>query len=352
MMGAMDAIRPARIARREAAEPSDLAERFAAVRALSETLAAPLSDADATLQSMPDASPAKWHLAHTTWFWETFLLRDHRQGYAPYDERYAYLFNSYYEVEGPRHARPSRGMLSRPSTEEILAWRAQVDAAMTPLLDRAELVPLIELGLAHEQQHQELLLTDIKHSLFQNPLGPAMFGALAPARVELVETGRAAGWIEHPGGKVRIGHRGPGFAFDNEGPAHDVLLQPFALAARLVTNAEWADFVADGGYNTPTLWLSDGWAWVQAEGVDAPLYWRDGEHFTHCGWQPRDPAAPVAHISYYEADAFAQWARARLPTECEWEALAASDSSAAGTQLDGAAEPLPRGQRQSLFGDC
>ena len=328
-----------------------LAERFVAVRALSEALAAPLSDADATLQSMPDASPAKWHLAHTTWFWETFLLRDHRAGYEAYDERFGYLFNSYYEAEGPRHARPSRGMLSRPSLAQILEWRARVDAAMAPLLDRAELVPLIELGLAHEQQHQELLLTDIKHALFQNPLGPAMFDVPPPARVELVEARPADGWIDHPGGKVRIGHAGPGFAFDNEGPAYDVLLQPFALAERLVTNAEWTDFVADGGYRTPTLWLSDGWAWVQAEGITAPLYWRDGEHFTHCGWQPRTASAPVAHISYYEADAFAQWAGARLPNECEWEALAAGHDPAGGNQLDEAAPPLPRGS-SGLFGDC
>ena len=346
MMGAMPTTRI-----QSRATLDSLAERFAAVRALSEAIAAPLSDADATLQSMPDASPAKWHLAHTTWFWETFLLRDHLQGYAPFDERYAYLFNSYYEAEGPRHARPSRGMLSRPPLAEVLAWREHVDAAMAPLLDRSELALLIELGIAHEQQHQELLLTDIKHALFQNPLGPAMFDVPTPARVELVETRRTTGWVSHPGGKVRIGHHGPGFAFDNEGPAHDVLLQPFALAEGLVTNAEWAEFVADGGYRAPALWLSDGWAWLQAEGITAPLYWRDSEHFTHSGWQPRDPAAPVAHISYYEADAFAQWAGARLPTECEWEAMATGDDPAAGNQLDGAEPPVPRAS-PALFGGC
>ncbi|MCA1661207.1 MAG: ergothioneine biosynthesis protein EgtB [Novosphingobium sp.] len=341
----MDAIRADRFT---AAAQVPLAGRFAQVRGLSKALAAPLSDADATLQSMPDASPAKWHLAHTTWFWETFLLRGHAAGHAPYDQRYAYLFNSYYEAEGPRHARPSRGLLSRPSLGEVLEWRAQVDAAMEPLLDRAELAPLIALGLAHEQQHQELLLTDIKHAFAQNPLGPAMFArpqaASRSARDE-------PGWREHPGGVVRIGHSGPGFAFDNEGPAHDVLLQPFALAERPVSNADWAEFIADGGYRTASLWLSDGWAWVQAEQVEAPLYWREDEHFTHAGWLARDPAAPVTHISYYEADAFAQWAGARLPIEAEWEAAAPGEDPAQGNQLDAAGCPLPRGDT-GWFGDC
>ncbi|MDP3674871.1 MAG: ergothioneine biosynthesis protein EgtB [Novosphingobium sp.] len=328
-----------------------LAERFRATRALSEALAAPLSDADATIQSMDDASPAKWHLAHTTWFWETFLLRDHLPGHERFDERWAFLFNSYYEAEGPRHARPARGMLARPSLDEIRGWRAKVDAAMTPLLERDELVPLIELGIAHEQQHQELLLTDIKHAFAQNPLGPAAFANPNPARVELGET-RRVNWNEHHGGIVRIGQSGPGFAFDNEGPAHDVLLQPFALATTLVTNAEWAAFVADGGYRSAALWLSDGWAWVQADGVSAPLYWREDEAFSHTGWVPRDPHAPVTHISYYEADAFAQWAGARLPTEFEWEAAAAGHDPAAGTQLDRAGPVAPRGGGDALFGDC
>ena len=333
-----------------------LAERFVATRALSQALAAPLSDADATLQSMADASPAKWHLAHTTWFWETFLLRDHLSGYRPFDERFAFLFNSYYEAEGPRHARPARGMLARPSLDEIRSWRAHVDAAMAPLLERPELSPLIELGLAHEHQHQELLLTDIKHAFAQNPLGPSVYPqTTSPARVELVETPRATcepGWHKHPGGIVRIGHESPGFAFDNEGPAHDVLLQPFALATALVTNAEWAAFIADGGYRTPTLWLSDGWVWVKTEGIEAPLYWREDQQFTHSGWQPRDPSAPVTHISYFEADAFAQWAGARLPTEFEWEALATGHDPAAGNQLDGAGPLGPVGGDSALFGDC
>ena len=348
------------------ADPGPVGERFGATRALSEALAAPLSDADATLQSMPDASPAKWHLAHTTWFWETFLLRDHLPGYAPFDERFGFLFNSYYEAEGPRHARVARGMLSRPSLGEIRDWRAHVDAAMAALIDRPDLAPLIELGIAHEQQHQELLLTDINHAFAQNPLGPGVFNPPNPAHVELVETSRAMvgrgarsldearderSWREHSGGIVRIGHSGSDFAFDNEGPAHDVLLQPFALATTLVTNAEWTAFTADGGYRTPALWLSDGWAWVRSESIDAPLYWRDDEWFTHTGWQHRDPSAPVTHISYYEADAFAQWADARLPTEFEWEAAAAGHDPAAGNQLDRAGPIAPAGG-DTLFGDC
>ena len=335
-----------------------LAERFRATRALSMALAVPLSDADATLQSMPDASPAKWHLAHTTWFWETFLLRDHLPGHAPFDERWAFLFNSYYEAEGPRHARVARGMLARPSLDEIRGWRAHVDAAMAPLLDRPDLAPLIELGIAHEQQHQELLLTDIKHAFAQNPLGPTIYVSSLnpnPAHVELVETPRATvgpEWVEHSGGIVRIGHTGSGFAFDNESPAHDVLLQPFALCDRLVSNAEWADFIADGGYRTAALWLSDGWAWVNADGIEAPLYWREDQQFSHGGWQSRNPHAPVTHISYFEADAFAQWAEFRLPTEFEWEALATGHDPAAGNQLDSAGPLGPVGGDTALFGDC
>jgi ergothioneine biosynthesis protein EgtB len=324
-----------------------LAARYAATRALSEALAAPLSEADATLQSMPDASPTKWHLAHTTWFFETFVLRDHVRGYRLYDEAWPFLFNSYYEGEGERIARARRGMLSRPTLAEVLGWRAHVDEAMHALLGEPAHAALIELGIAHEQQHQELLLTDIKHALFQNPLGPAMWEAAQDA----APADTASDWHEHPGGIALVGHQGPGFAFDNEGPAHRVLLEPFALASRLVTNGEWEAFIADGGYSTVSLWLADGWDWVQREGIAAPLYWREGEHFTHSGWQPRDPAAPVCHISYYEADAFAAWAGARLPTEFEWEAIGQGHDPARGNQLDGAAPPLPSGG-DSLFGDC
>ena len=365
------------------AHPPTLAERYAATRALSEALVAPLSEADATLQSMPDASPAKWHLAHTTWFFETFVLRDHAPGYRLYDEQWPFLFNSYYEAEGERILRARRGMLSRPTLAEIKGWRAHVDEAIQPLLADPARAGLMELGLAHEQQHQELLLTDIKHALSQNPLGPAMWeagrvrtvpsplageggapsgaegeGAAAQAAADAADPspnplpqGERAKWHAHPGGIALIGHQGPGFAFDNEGPPHRMLLEPFALAGRLVSNGEWEQFIADGGYTTPSLWLSDGWDWVRRKGITAPEYWYEGEHFTHAGWQVRDPWAPVCHISYYEADAFAAWAGARLPTEFEWEAIGQAHDPAGGNQLCEAGPPRPTGGA-SLFGDC
>ena len=323
------------------------AQQFRATRALTEALVAPLSDADATVQSMEDASPAKWHLAHTTWFWETFLLRDHVPGYRLHRDDWPFLFNSYYEAEGARIARFARGLLSRPTLAEVLDWRAAVTEAMAPLLDDPALAPLIALGVAHEQQHIELLLTDIKHALFCNPLGPAMWEGAPPPAATLAPLG----WHNHPGGIALVGHDGAGFAFDNEGPRHRVLLEPFALADRLVTNAEWDAFIADGGYGDARLWLADGWAWVQREGIAAPLYWREDQHFTHQGWQPRDPHGPVTHIAHFEADAFATWAGARLPTEFEWEAIAALHDPAGGNQLDGAAPPLPAGST-GLFGDC
>nr|WP_234027127.1 ergothioneine biosynthesis protein EgtB [Erythrobacter sp. KY5] len=334
----------------------NIAQGFARTRSLMEAVAQPLSDADASIQSMPDASPAKWHLAHTTWFWETFLLREHLRTYRLHNEEWPFLFNSYYEAEGARIARGSRGMLSRPSLQEILDWRAVVNAAMEPLFEREELFGLIALGIAHEQQHIELLLTDIKHGLFQNPLGPEMWGT---DREESAPSGEL-GWHKHPGGVAIIGHDGDAFAFDNEGPRHRVLLEPFALADRLVTNREWSEFISDGGYRDASLWLSDGLAWVRENGITAPLYWRGAEQFTHSGWQGRDPDAPVTHISYYEADAFASWAGARLPTEFEWEAIARGQDEegsprthdpAAGNQLDGAEAPLPSGGAD-LFGDC
>lgn len=334
-----------------------LTQRFAATRALTEALAAPLSEADATIQSMGDASPAKWHLAHTTWFWETFLLRDHLPGYRLWNDDWPFLFNSYYEAEGARIARARRGMLSRPTVSQINEWRGAVTDAMAHLIDDPALTPLIELGIAHEQQHQELLLTDIKHALFQNPLGPPMWDGRDAATTSAASAETA--WHSFPGGIAMIGHDGRGFAFDNEGPRHRVLIEPFALADRLVTNGEWQTFIADGGYRNAALWLSDGWAWVNAEGIDAPLYCRGDQQFTHCGWQDRDPAAPVTHISYYEADAYATWAGLRLPTEFEWEAIARGQHTgaelahdpAAGNQLDRAAPPLPRGGTD-LFGDC
>lgn len=324
-----------------------LAARFHATRALTEALVGPLSDADATVQSMEDASPAKWHLAHTTWFWETFVLREHVRGYRLHRDDWPFLFNSYYEAEGPRIARFSRGMLSRPTLDEVLEWRSVVNEAMAPLLDDPALASVISLGVAHEQQHIELLLTDIKHALFCNPLGPAMWeGIPTPAAAPA-----SLGWHQHPGGIAMIGDDGATFAFDNEGPRHRVLLEPFALADRLVTNAEWEAFIADGGYADARLWLADGWAWVQREGIGAPLYWREDEHFTHQGWQVRDPHVPVTHISHFEADAFATWAGARLPTEFECEAIAAAHDPAAGNQLDRATPPLPVGS-PGLFGDC
>ncbi len=337
---------PEPLASAVAADADGLTQRFRSTRRLSEALVAPLSDADATIQSMEDASPAKWHLAHTTWFWETFLLRDHAKGYQLFDEQYPFLFNSYYEAEGARIARFSRGMLSRPTLEQILEWRAHVDAAMEPLLDDPAHSDLIALGIAHEQQHQELLLSDIKHALFQNPLGPAMFDGVPKQAIA-----RGEGWHEHPGGIAMIGHEGSGFAFDNEGPRHRVLLEPFALSKRLVMNREWGAFIADGGYTNAALWLSDGWAWVRENGISAPLYWRDEQHFTLQGWQDRDPNAPVTHISYYEADAFASWSGNRLPTEFEWEAMGQAQDSVAGNQLDQAGAVQPTGS-ESLFGDC
>ena len=329
-------------------DAAPLTAQFSATRALTEALVQPLSDADASLQSMEDASPAKWHLAHTTWFWETFLLREFGPGYRLYREDWPFLFNSYYEAEGARIGRGQRGMLSRPSLAEVLEWRAVVTDAMMPLLDDPALKGLISLGIAHEQQHIELLLTDIKHALFQNPLGPAMWD---DAPREAATPATPLGWHQHPGGIALVGHDGAGFAFDNEGPRHRVLLEPFALADRLVSNGEWDEFIADGGYRNPRLWLADGWGWVQREGIAAPLYWQDNQHFTHQGWQARDPRAPVTHISHFEADAYATWAGARLPTEFEWEVIAAAHDPAGGTQLDGAAPPLPTGGGD-LFGDC
>jgi ergothioneine biosynthesis protein EgtB len=238
-------------------------------------------------------------------------------------------------------------LLSRPSLAEVLEWRAHVDAAMATLLEREDFAVLATLGLSHEQQHQELLLTDIKHALWCNPLGPAY----VPAEPVAVQAADVAGWTSHPGGVVEIGHDGRGFAFDNEGPRHKALVEQFALSDRLVTNAEWNEFIADGGYSAPGLWLSDGWAWVQRESITAPLYWREEEHFTLSGWQERDPDAPVTHISYFEADAFATWAGHRLPTEFEWEALVAPADACGGNQLDGGGAVHPTGGA-SLFGDC
>ena len=334
-------------------DPVALARHYRAVRALTEHLAVPLSDADATIQSMPDASPAKWHLAHTTWFFETFVLRDHVAGYRPYRAEWPFLFNSYYEAEGQRMMRAARGMLSRPSLPEILAYRHAVDETLLAAIGHLppDVLALVELGCHHEQQHQELLLTDILHAFAQNPLECAIWphadtpGA-APAPI---------GWIQNAGSIVEIGHDGQGFAFDCEGPRHPTMLAPHALADRRVTNGEWIEFMRDGGYRDPRLWLADGWAWVQAQAITAPLYWREDDGaFSSFGLSGRhavDPSAPVCHISLYEADAFATWAGARLPTEAEWECAAAARDPAGGNQLDQGGDIRPRAGGASFFGD-
>ncbi|MES2002359.1 MAG: ergothioneine biosynthesis protein EgtB [Pseudomonadota bacterium] len=331
-------------------EPADLGERLAATRALTLRLADPLSDADAAIQPFPDASPAKWHLAHSSWFFETFVLRDHVPGYRPHDERFAFLFNSYYEGEGERHERARRGMISRPSLDQVRAYRAYVDDALMSALPNLgpDALALIEIGINHEQQHQELFLTDILATFAENPLEPA-YGELQPVDCRAVEP-----LTFHPGrtGIVEIGASGSGFAFDCEGPRHQELLQPHSLANRRVTNREWADFIADGGYRTATLWLSEGWDWVQREKISAPLYWSDDQTaFTLGGRRQIDWSAPVAHISYFEADAYARWAEARLPTEAEWEDFASSTDPMIGHQLEqpGAVAPRAGG---GMFGDC
>ena len=318
-----------------------LAARLTATRALTLALAAPLSDADATIQPHPDASPAKWHLAHTTWFLETFVLRDHVPGYMLHDERWPYLFNSYYNGEGQRHARCRRGMISRPGLDQVRDWRRAVDDALAkalPDLPEAALA-LVEIGIHHEQQHQELFLTDILATLAENPLEPA-YGELAPAQCHATE---APSWLPGREGIVEIGATKTGFAFDCERPRHRALLHPHSIANRCVTNGEWQAFIADGGYREPKLWLSDGWDWVQANNIERPLYWHDGgSHFTLAGRREIDRAAPVAQVGYYEADAFARWAKARLPTEFEWEAMFEDADPNLGHQLDGAGAALPR----------
>jgi ergothioneine biosynthesis protein EgtB len=310
-----------------AAEPSSAlrVERFLSVRALTERLAAPLSPEDQTAQSMPDASPTKWHLAHTTWFFETFILRPHAPAYRVFDPTYEYLFNSYYEAVGPRHPRPQRGLVTRPGVEEILAYRRHVTEAMAAWLagpggGDGECDPLVELGLNHEQQHQELILMDIKHLLSCNPLRPA-YRRAAPAPSRATDP---LAWVRFKGGLAEIGHAGNGFAFDNEGPRHRVWLEPYALARRSVTCGEYMDFIEDGGYRRPEFWLSAGWDCVNQRSWQAPLYWeRDGANwnvFTLEGLRRVEAAEPVCHVSCYEAAAYAKWAGKRLPREQEWEA--------------------------------
>ncbi len=314
--------------------------RFQAVRARTEALAAPLSAEDQVIQSMPDASPTKWHRAHTTWFFEEFVLHRWVPDYQPIDPRYRFLFNSYYEAVGERQPRPQRGMITRPSVSEVAEYRKQIDGRIAQLLDNvtddADLDATMELGINHEQQHQELLLMDIKNALNANPFHPAY----AEQTHQPHSTVGTVRWLEQLGGTVEIGHDGHGFAFDNEGPRHKVFLEPFALADRLVTNGDWLDFMADDAYRDAALWLSDGWAHINANRWHAPQYWHrldgDWQVFTLHGLQPVDRAAPVVHVSYYEADAYARWAGARLPLEAEWER-----SAGAAPDTTFALEPRP-----------
>lgn len=354
---------------------SHLANRYDEVRAYTEQLAGRLSPEDQTVQSMPDTSPTKWHRAHVSWFFETFVLAEHEARFAPFEGQYWFLFNSYYEAVGPRYSRPMRGVISRPGAHDVGLYRANVDDRVRELLagiddgTLTKLAPTLELGFHHEQQHQELLLMDIKHALSLNPLEPAYAPAagVRPGH----ETSGPLGWQEYSGGLVEIGHDSGldgDFCFDNELPRHQQWLQPYRLADRLVTNGEWLEFMADGGYRRPELWLSDGWAKVGTDGWQAPFYWieRDATWFEHTltGTWPLDLEAPVCHVSHYEADAFATWAGKRLPTEAEWENAARLQEASSQVMLDEAANladtqtwhPRPagpaNGRLRQLFGDC
>jgi len=340
-----------------AATRSTLAERYRALRSRSTALAAPLSDEDMGAQTMEDVSPTKWHLAHTSWFWETFLLEPHLAGYQAFDPRFGFLFNSYYEALGERQPRAARGHITRPGVDHVRAYRAHVDAAMERLIERCEdgdlarLAALVETGIAHEEQHQELLLTDIKHVLSVNPFNELYLDAAPP----FARPGETAGWLEFSGGLETFGADGAGFAFDNEGPGHKAWLGAFALASHCVTNGEYAEFIADGGYRNASLWLSDGWARVQAQARTMPLYWRgapgEWREFTLHGLRDVDMAAPVSHLDYFEASAFAEWTGYRLPEEREWELAARSADPASSRAMspDGWLHPCSADQG-NLFG--
>jgi ergothioneine biosynthesis protein EgtB len=325
----------------------ELLARFRQARAALEAAAQPLSAEDLCVQSMPDASPGKWHLAHTSWFYETFVLSDPAFGdYEPSHPAFNYLFNSYYEAIGDRHPRPQRGLLTRPSADEVYRYRAHVDAAIAERLPRLKepdvrrLKPLIELGINHEQQHLELLFTDIKHAFAQNPLKPVYRQSSRHTPCAVGSNGTRSvpiTFVPFDAAVYRIGHAGDGFAFDNEGPRHRVFLEPFAIASRLVTCGEYLEFMADDGYQRPELWLSDGWAARRLHNWEAPLYWEghagNWRLFTLDGMRPLDEGEPVCHVSFYEADAYARWAGARLPTEAEWE-VACGDRPVAGNLLE------------------
>ncbi|MDE2183950.1 MAG: ergothioneine biosynthesis protein EgtB [Alphaproteobacteria bacterium] len=331
---------------------TELGRAYMRVRALSEALARPLDVEDQCVQSMPEASPVKWHLAHSTWFFEAVVLR-RRFGYRPYDRRYDALFNSYYLSLGTSIERAARGLITRPAVPEILAYRRHVDRAVAAVLDDPEYAHLVELGIHHEQQHQELILTDVKHAFSKNPLLPAY----CPAAPAVAETAPLLQWSEHEGGLCEIGHDGRGFSFDNERPRHIHMVRPFRLASRLVTCGEYRDFIDDGGYVRHEFWLADGWDLAQREGWKAPLYWmspRGDRAFTLHGVRPLNPSEPVVHVSFYEAAAYATWAGKRLPTEFEWE-VAAGDLPVAGRFLDPDAlfaKPAPAGLRAQMFGDA
>ena len=342
----------------------DLHRRLMATRDLSKKLAAPLTPEDQTVQAMDDASPTKWHLAHTTWFFETFLLEPHMPGYKIFDDSFCYCFNSYYETVGERHPRPKRGLLTRPTSDEVAHYRAHVDDALQSFLSEQnsklddEITSIIELGINHEQQHQELLLTDILALFAKSPLKPAYRASATTTQTSRTVT--KPNWFDFDGGVFDIGHNGKGFHYDNEGPQHQVLLQPYKLADTLVTNADWLEFIADGGYNKPTLWLSDGWAEVNKQHWQAPGYWQQKDSAWHQmtlqGLLPVDPSAPVSHVSYFEADAFARWASCRLPKESEWEVAAQSVEPRGNTLGSSALRPLPpkdtsNTHPRQMFGD-
>ena len=342
----------------------ELVSRYDDVRAHTEALAAPLSPEDQTVQSMPDVSPTKWHRAHVTWFFETFVLADHEAGFAPFQDGYWFLFNSYYETVGPRYSRPDRGLISRPGAHEVGTYRRNVDSRVRDLVTSLDtgtlekLTPVIELGFHHEQQHQELLLMDIKHVLSRNPLQPAYSGTPSPRSEP-----DTLGWVDVEGGLVEIGHAGEGFRFDNEEPRHRVWLEPYRLADRLVTNGEWLEFMSDDGYRRHELWLSDGWAKVSADTWRALFYWQelDGVWFEHTlhGTFPVNPGLPVSHVSFYEAEAFATWAGKRLPSEAEWEhAVVLDGATTADADLADSETFHPRaagpstGLLRQAYGDC